>query len=340
MKQETAVAVVSAEEQAEWDKLAGEGEAYINKPRAGMFIPTIKLNNSDKVKTKTGVPLGNFILQWKDNGVEKFEDLGELVDGIILKVSYSIKSIYDPNNLVNFFSREFDDFQKEEVVVFDGKKKIWRHIETGEEISEEAYLKLPKQDIPKYKSGGYAVMFCGGYTEWKANNQQISSRGKKNDFVLVVHLYTLLGGDFEKMKVVRVSISGKSMSNWFSYTNGDKEKGIDSIYSKGIQPHTHMHGMESLKETNPKGEVYYSVVFTPGSKLEIESLRKVVALQRELNDQLQAFRGGRKKEVVAELPEETGFEEQKAIAPVKDEDIPVVNTENDDDEIKIEDVPF
>lgn len=271
--------LMNPEDQAEWDALVNQGSQYTGGQPRGMFIPTIKLNNSDKVKTKTGVPLGNFYLTFKENGVEKTEDMGLGIAGVILKTSYSIKSIYDPNGNVNYYSREFDDFQKDEITVIDSKKK--------------------------------EVLFCGSYGEWKEDNQIVSARGKKNDFVLVVHLYILRDGDLEKNKVARVSITGKSMSNWFSYTNGDKEKGIVSIYNQGVSPYTHIHEMTSLEEKNPKGEVYWQVAFDYGEKLTIEQLRQVVAIQKELNDQLQAIRGKKFVERQAALPEDTGFEQKE-----------------------------
>lgn len=323
---EQSKALMNPEEQAEWDALMNQGSQYTGGAPRGMFIPTIKLNNSDKVKTKTGVPLGNFYLTFKENGVEKTEDLGLGISGVILKTSYSIKSIYDPSGLVSYYSREFDDFQNDEITVIDSKKK--------------------------------EVLFCGSYGEWKADNQIKSSRGSKNDFVLVVHLYVLQDGDFEKKKVARVSITGKSMSNWFSYTNGDKEKGIVSIYNQGVSPFSHVHEMTSLEEKNPKGEIYWQVAFDFANKLTIEQLRQVVAIQKELNDQLQAIRGKKFVEKQPALPADTGFEQPEPKGndgeqPEPEESdadcncIPVIKDgkkEHDVNcparELKIEDVPF
>lgn len=314
---EQSKALMSPADQAEWDKLAGEGAQHTGGRRGGLFIPTIKLNNSDKVKAKYNIPLGSLYLTFKENEVQKVEDLGMGIAGVILKTSYSIKSIYDPNKQVSFFSREFDDFFNDEITVLDGNTK--------------------------------EIHFKGSYKQWKEENQIKSSRGSKNDFVLVVHLYILQDADFEKLKVARVSITGKSMSNWFSYTNGDKEKGIDSIYAQGVQPHTHIHELTSVEDKTPKGEPYWYISFAFGDRLEIEQLRQVVKLQKELTDQLNALRGRKPKEEAPALPTETGFEEKTALAAPKVEctctpvitDGKAVHTEDCKlNEIRIEDVPF
>lgn len=303
--------VVTMEEQAEWEALSSQGSQYTGKPKNGIFIPTVKLNNSDKVKKETGVPLGHLYLTYKDNGVEKVEDLGLGVAGIILKTSYSIKSIFDPNGIVNFYSREFDDFFNDEITVLDGKSK--------------------------------EVKFQGSYKHWKESNQIISSRGSKNDFVLQVHLYILKDADFETKKVVRVTVAGKSMSNWFGYTTGDKETGLKSIYDLGIAPHTHVHEMTSLEETNPKNETYWSIGFSFGEKITLDQLREVVALQKELNDQLMAMRGVRRAEQPAMLSEAEAPQTPRLNGretPENPDGIPTINLDEQDEEIRIEDVPF
>jgi len=304
------VATLSAGQQSEWDKLANEGSTYTGGGKGGLFVPTIKLNNSDKVKVKTGVPLGNFILSWKDNQVEKFEDLDTVLAGVILKTSYSIKNIYDPNGFVSFYSQEFDDFSNSRIKVKDGK--------TSE------------------------IIFSGSYKQWKETHQIVSSRGSKNDFILVVHLYILQDTSAESPKVERLSISGKSMSNWFSYVSGDKENNIVGIYSKGIKPHTHIHSFESVEEKNPKGETYWTIMFSSGDQLTIDQLRTVVALQRDLDKQLQSMRGN--------VAEYAGVaEEKKPIAaalsdcscvPLVKDGVSVHTDDCKKNELRLEDVPF
>lgn len=300
--------LMSPEQQAEYDAVLQSGAGFVGGKRKGFYIPTIKLNNSDKTFKKSGIALGNFFLREKKGQEEFITDLGEAIKGVILKVSYSIKSIYDPKQMTNYYSYEFDNFFEDTITVIDSTAK------KGEE--------------------GY-IMFEGSYKEWKDGNQIVSSRGNKNDFELNVHLYILVDGNFDDPKVQRLTFKGRSMSEWFTYTNGDKKKGIESIYSQGIQPHNAIHNFASAEDLTPKGEKYYFINFSVDTKLNLESLKKVVAMQRALDAQIQELRGGAKApKVQDEQPERLGEPDNSDIKSHE-----IVGGE-EEDEVKIEDVPF
>ena len=291
---------MSPADQAEYDRVLNEGAGFVGGKRRGFYIPTIKLNNSDKTLKKWGIPLGNFFLTQKKNDVEQVDNLGLDINGVILKTSYSVKSKYDPDGRVSFFSREFDNFFEDTITVLDGKEKN--------------------------------VIFEGSYKQWKEENQVVSKRGNQNDFVLQVHLYILKDGNFEDPKVYRLTFTGKSMSNWFTYSNGDKQAGIESIYAQGIQPHSAIHHFTSWEGMTPKSEKYWAIEFSFGLVLNLESLKKVVEMQRELDKQIQLIRHRKPKEEAEVVPERKAIDN----SPIREDEI----VKEDDDEVKIEDVPF
>jgi len=292
--------LITKEQMDEQDRLIQAGAGFTGGRKKGFFIPTIQLNNSDKVKTKWHVPLGNFYLKEKRGDVESVEDMGDKIYGVVLKTSYSIKSKFDPRGQVFFYSREFDDFSDDEITVIDGNSK------------------------------DKAVLYQGNYKTWKEQNQISSRTGDKNDFNLNVQLYVLANGDVADPKVYRVTLGGKSMSAWFTYTSGDKKTGVQSIYDNGVYPHSHIHYFTSVEELNPKNEKFWFAQPSTGDKLELEAQRKVFSIQQELNAQLVALRGGTPSEF-EKTP--TGFINEKGLEIKTDLELP-------DDEVKIEDVPF
>jgi hypothetical protein len=277
----------------EQQKLIDAGAGFTGGRKRGFFVPTIQLNNSDKVKKKWHVELGNFYLKYKKGDVETVEDLGSEIFGVILKTSYSIKSKFDPKGQVFFYSYEFDDFQDDEITVIDGNSK------------------------------DKSVLYQGNYKTWKEQNQVSSRAGDKNDFNLNVQLYVLSNGDVIDPKVHRVTLGGKSMSAWFTYTSGDKKAGIKSIYDNGVYPHSHLHAFTSVEETNPKGEKFWYAQPSTGDKLELEAQRKVFNIQQELNAQIVALRGG-----------------TPPVAKPQEGAAQIGETQPEEDEVKIEDVPF
>ncbi len=296
---EASKALMTPEQNAEYEKLQQAGAGFVGAKRGGFYVPTIQLNNSDKTFKKHGIALGNFFLREKKNQEEIITDMGKAIDGVILKVSYSIKSVFDPDKQVNYYSREFDNFFEDTITVIDGNSK--------------------------------EILYEGDYKQWKEENQIISKRGNRNDFNLNVHLYILKDGFVEGVepRVYRLTFKGRSMSEWFAYTNGDKEKGIESIYSQGIQPHNAIHTFLSAEDITPKNEKYWFIHFSVDTKLNLESLRKVVAMQQELDKQINILR--HKKEVVPR-PERLGAPDNSAIR-----DDEVAGGEGD---IVLEDVPF
>jgi len=299
-------ALMTPEQNEEYEKVLNAGAGFVGGKRNRFYIPTIKINNSDKTFKKSGIALGNFFLREKKGQEEFITDMGEVLKGIVLKVSYSIKSVFDPKKLVSYYSYEFDNFLEDTITVIDGTAK------KGEE--------------------GW-IMFEGSYKEWKEGNQIVSRAGNKNDFDLNVHLYILMDGNFDEPKVQRLTFKGRSMSEWFTYTIGDKVKGIESIYSQGIQPHNAIHSFASAEDKTPKGEKYWYIHFSVDTKINLESLKKVLAMQRELDKQIQELRGVK----TAKTPDD-----QPAISAPDNSDIKpseIVGGE-DEDEVKIADVPF
>lgn len=304
--------MMTADQQAEYDAVLAAGSSFVGGKKKGFYIPTIQLNNSDKTYKKTGVPIGNFFLKEKKGEEEIVTDMSLALSGIILKVSYSIKSIFDPAGNVYFYSQEFDNFFEDTVTVRNGKLKY---------------------------SDPNSIKFEGSYKDWKEANQVRSSRGTSNDFELNVHLYFVMNGELDDPKVYRLTFKGRSMSEWFTYTNGNKEKGIESIYSQGLAPHSAIHNFTSADDVTPKGEAYYYIAFSPEYKLNLDSLKKVIVLQKELDAQLRSLRGGSKIEEVQEAPQARRLATPDT-SEVKDHEIVGGKREDEDDEVRLENVPF
>ena len=55
--------LMTEKDQEEYEKVLSAGASFVGGKRNRFYIPTIKLNNSDKTFKKSGIALGNFFLQ-------------------------------------------------------------------------------------------------------------------------------------------------------------------------------------------------------------------------------------------------------------------------------------
>jgi hypothetical protein len=300
----------------EYERLVNAGMTQSGEQRKrGVFVPTVEVSNSDKLRNGLVVPQGHFRKTVSNAGVKSSSDLGDQINGVVLKVRYSFEASYDPTGRdVYFFSQEFDTYN-DPITAFT----------------------LDPNRKP-------AIYFQGTYKEWQEGNSTINPRTQKRDnlYDSYVNLYILEGGNTETPNIFKLKLGGKSMGSYYEYMNGNKIANIPGLHEqkdklgRAIHLHTHLHVIDIAPFDKPdKSGVYYAAVFSFSDGLNIADLTKVIQLQRELNEALSAMEGRR------QAPAEYEQEEPQAELPTIqiEEEIPLVGMPVQQ-KINIDDVPF
>jgi len=264
----------------------------------------IKVDNGDNKAGKNAT--GEFVYKYKDDaGNYNREQYGKKLGAIILLSRARLMSKYDPKATMPWWTPEFNPTNViEKIKIFIGK----------EQRAEYFYKEMKH-------SSKFTIL------------QQDGSR--KNNFSYITVLYVLIEG-----KILKLELTGRSQGNWFDYSS--KTSKSDKSLLK------HQTNLSVVESKDDKGDDTgsYECKFTLGEKVENEeeirnraiTLLEAVGTTKAL-PQAETQQALPAKEEIP-LPKEPGeeviqIEEELVEAkPVKEE------TNEDVEEIKIEDIPF
>jgi hypothetical protein len=277
------------------------------------IMPTITVYNPSKDSKDTSLVAGDIVKTIKTQQGYETEKYEKPFNGIILKVRMFLKLKYKyAEGKPGIITNEFDSYSDDEMIT------------------------VKKQDM----ESKYQPEFTGNYKEV---NDKYSLKGDTEvEKKLDLHHAIYVLRDLDSKEVIRIDSKGLSRSNFFDYMNSFSRKGLDKMSSTwstfdSIISNTDFNG-------KPRQIPIAAFSFTKGSQLSLEELKKAEEVQIEFEKQLKErdTMFGDKAKIVTE-----GID-----APVK-EDIPTIQLdeveeasllpkegEDDDDTVRIEDVPF
>jgi len=143
---------------------------------------TIRLDNGDDIKGTNAT--GKFVCKTgtQESGFER-ESFGEKLEGIILMQRSKIRSTESQDS---WWSEEFNSLNPQEILT----------IHKGKDIEEMTYFEVKKHYPPTKGRSGQA----------------------KNSFQFQIILY--LNRYTEIDSIIKIVLTGKSMSNWIKFRNG------------------------------------------------------------------------------------------------------------------------
>lgn len=272
-------------------------------------IPTISVFNQDPNNKSTDFSEGDLVITKKvDKDYIKNKYTNPFY-GIILKTRMQLKA--KPGEVKKgadmLISNEFDSYTTDIITV---KKKDYQ--------------------------GKYVVDFTGTYKEVKENYTETLRSGAKA-YALDLHhsIYVLV--NIEEPTIIKIDAKGTSRSEYFDYMNSfDRSVGEHMI---GIWTEFGSKLIEKDWQGNALRFPVYAMSFTKSKEFSFDDLKKVQSIQNEFNRQLEEMEEAFSKSETKKLSEGEQPEPKDDGSQEIAEEIPVINID-EEDEVKIEDVPF